>query len=450
MGDALGVDTPDTRFTRVGDDRIAYQVFGDGPIDLVYVIGTTQTIDLVWDWPPFGHFLRRLASFCRVIMFDRRGLGASDRATGAGLAIWEHWADDIRAVLDAAGSERAAIYASTDSGPSAILFAATTPERTQALVLYCTTARFLIADDYPMGLTPDQSEAAHFYIVEHWGTEDMAVFAGPITAQDPAFRRWSAKVARAAYNSQDILPALRTAISADVRQVLPTVRTPTLVIHSRDFQWPPLEHGRYLAEHLPDARLLVVPGNDATDFYEPEERLREMEAFLSGTPARAATSDRVLAAVLFTDIVGSTERAAALGDRRWKTLLDSHDAIARGVVEQCEGRLIKVTGDEVLATFDGPGRAVRCATSLRESLRTLAIEIRAGIHTGEIEMREADISGIGVHVAARVMEHAGPGEVLVSGAVPLLMAGSGVEFEPRGQWALKGVPGEWPLFLLKN
>jgi class 3 adenylate cyclase/predicted alpha/beta hydrolase len=444
------VDSPETQFTWVGNDRVAYQVFGDGPVDLVYVMGTTQTIDLVWDWPPWAHYLRRLGSFTRVIMFDRRGQGASDRATGAGLAIWEHWADDIRAVMDAAGSERAAIYAASDSGPSAIFFAATTPDRTQALVLYCTTARFPFADDYPWGLSLEQIEAAHAYIVKAWGTEDMAAFAGPTVAQDPAYRRLSAKMTRAAYNSQDILPTLRTAISADVREILPTVRTPTLVISCRDFEFCPLEHGRYLAEQLPNARLLVLPGSDATDFFEPEERLQEMEMFLGGAPAHAANPDRVLAAVLFTDIVGSTDRAAALGDRRWKMLLDSHDTITRGVVEQCDGRLVKLTGDGVLATFDGPGRAVRCAVSLREALRTLAVEIRAGIHTGEVELREADISGIGVHVAARVMEHAGTGEVLVSGAVPLLMAGSGVEFESRGEWVLKGVPGEWPLFALKT
>jgi class 3 adenylate cyclase len=444
------VEVPETRFTRVGDDRVAYQVFGDGPVDLVYVVGTTATIDLVWDWPPCAHYLRRLGSFSRVIMFDRRGSGASDRATSAGLAIWEQWADDIRAVLDAVGAERAAIYASTDSGPSAILFAATAPERTQALVLYCTTARFAVADDYPCGLPLDQIDDAQTYIVQAWGTEDLAVFASPTASGDPAFRRWAAKMARAAYNTQDIPSALRTATGADVREILPTVQAPTLVIHRKDFQWAPLEQGRYLAEHLPDARLLVLPGNDASDWVEPEEPLREMETFLTGTPTRASTSDRVLAAVLFTDIVGSTERAAALGDQRWQTLIESHDTITRTVVEQQEGRLVSLTGDGVLATFDGPGRAVQCARSLRDALRTLAVEIRAGIHTGEIERRGDEISGIGVHVAARVMDHARPGETLVSGAVPLLMAGSGVEFEPRGEWALKGVPGEWPLFALKT
>jgi class 3 adenylate cyclase len=227
------------------------------------------------------------------------------------------------------------------------------------------------------------------------------------------------------------------------------VLTPALVIHRKEFEWAPFEQGRYLAEHLPDARLMVVAGADANDFVASEEILAEMETFLTGTQARVGTSNRVLAAVLFTDIVRSTEQTAALGDRRWRTLLDSHDAIARGLIERGEGRLIKLTGDGVIATFDGPGRAVQCAASLRNALHTLAIEIRAGIHTGEIERRGDDISGIAVHIAARVVEHARPGEILVSGAVPLLMAGSGVEFESRGEWALKGVPGEWPIFTVK-
>lgn len=444
------MEVPETCFARVGDDRIAYQVFGAGPVDLVYVVGTTATIDLLWDWPPCAHFLRRLGSFARVLMFDRRGAGASDRATRTGLTIWEHWADDIRAVLDTAGSERAAIFASSDSGPSAILFAATAPERTRALVLSCTTARFAVDDDYRFGMSLDEVNAAHAYMPQIWGTEEMAMFAGPTAAQDPAFRRWAAKMQRAAYNSQDLLPALRTAIAADVREILPTVRTPALVIHRKEFRYPPLPHGRYLAEYLPDARMLVLPGDDATDHLLPDEAIQEIETFLTGVSAQATTSDRTLAAVLYTDIVGSTERAADLGDRRWSVLLDSHDTIARGVVEQCDGRLVKLTGDGVLATFDGPGRALLCAQALRDALRTLAVEIRTGIHTGEIETRGDDISGIGVHVAARVMEHARPGEILVSSSVPLLMVGSKVNFEPRGEWALKGIPGEWPLFAVKT
>jgi class 3 adenylate cyclase len=256
---------------------------------------------------------------------------------------------------------------------------------------------------------------------------------------------------RATSNAQDVVATLRMINSVDVRQILPSVRTRALIIHRKDCESYPLDHGRYLAEHLPDARLVVIPGSDPITFLEPaEETLQEIEAFLTGTPARTVSDDRVLAAVLFTDIAGSTERAAAIGDRRWQTLLESHDTIARGVVEQCEGRVIDLTGDGVLAIFEGPGRAVRCAQSLREALRTLAIEIRAGIHTGEVDLRGDEISGIGVHVAARVMQQAGPGEIIVSAVVPLLMAGSGVEFEPRGEWTLKGVPGEWALFEIKS
>jgi class 3 adenylate cyclase len=253
---------------------------------------------------------------------------------------------------------------------------------------------------------------------------------------------------RAASKPRDIAATLRTVNIADVRDILPSVLAPALIIHRKDYPWAPLEQARYLADHLRDARLCIIPGEDAVPFLEPgaEETLREMEAFLTGTPTRAISTDRVLATVLFTDIVGSTERAAALGDHHWKTLLDSHDTITRRVVEQSEGRTVKLTGDGVLATFDGPGRALRCAQSLRDALHTLDIEIRAGIHTGEIEMRGDDIGGIAVHVAARVCEHARPGEILVSGAVPLHMIGSGVVFEPRGERTLKGVPGEWPLF----
>jgi class 3 adenylate cyclase len=450
IGDPLVVEVPTTRFTYVGGDRLAYQVFGVGSVDLVYVVGDTDTVDMVWDWPASAHFLRRLASFARVIMFDRRGAGASDRATSPGLAIWEHWADDIRAVLDATDSERAAIYAASDSGPSAILFAATAPERTKALVLSCTTARFTVADDYPIGFALDSIEQVDAYLAQIWGTEEMASFASPTSAQDPAYRRFAAKMQRAAYSAHDLVVALRTGMAADARQVLSGVHTPALIIHRKDFLWPPIEHGRYLAEHLPDARLLVLPGDDASDHLLPDEALREIETFVTGASARSETNDRVLATVLFTDMVLSTEHAAALGDSRWRTLMDSHDAITRELVEQYEGRLIKQTGDGILATFDGPGRAIRCADSLRSALRTLAIEIRSGIHTGEIERRQDDITGIGVNVAARVMQHAQRGEILVSGAVPLLMAGSGVDFENRGEWALKGIPGEWPIFAVKT
>lgn len=444
------MEAPATRFTRIGEDRIGYQVFGDGPPDLLYMAGTTDTIDIRWEWPPYAHFLRRLASFSRVIMLDRRGQGASDPVSREGISVWEDWADDTRAVLDAVGSERAAVFAGIESTPIGLLFAATDPDRTQALILFSGTARFAADDDYPWGLPADALVETEGFIVDTWGTEEMATVVQPLLAQDPAFRRWFAKSQRSAASAREAAATLTRIRSMDVRSILPSVRTPTLVIHRKEFEWVPIEQSRYLADNLPDARLLLSDG-DSLPYTEPvEDILREVEAFVTGARTRAAESDRVLATVLFTDIVGSTERASAEGDRRWRTLLESHDTIAAAVVDQHGGRVVKLTGDGVLATFDGPGRAVRCALSLRDALRTLAIQIRAGVHTGEVEVRGEDIGGVGVHIAARVTEHADPGEIWVSGAVPLLMAGSNVEFDHRGEWALKGVPGEWSLLAVRS
>jgi class 3 adenylate cyclase/alpha-beta hydrolase superfamily lysophospholipase len=443
-------DIPDTKFVRLGEDRIAYQVFGEGPPDLVYMAGTTDTIDLRWEWPPYAHFLRRLGSFSRVVMFDRRGQGGSDPVSTEGISVWEDWADDTRAVLDAVGSERAALFAGIESTPIALLFAATEPDRSQSLILFAGTARFASAEDYPWGLPVDALLEAEGFFVEHWGTEEMASVGSPILAEDPAFRRWFAKSQRAAASAREAAATLTRIRLMDVRQVLSSVRTPTLVVHRKDFEWVPIEQSRFLADSLPDGRLLLSDGDSYPYSGPVEEILQEVEVFVTGARNRAAATDRVLATVLFTDIVGSTQRAASEGDQRWRTLLESHDTITSGVIEQHDGRVVKLTGDGVLATFDGPGRAVRCACALRDALRTLAIEIRAGIHTGEVEVRGDDISGIGVHVAARVMDHADPGQIWVSGAVPLLMAGSNVEFESRGEWALKGVPGEWPLLAIKS
>lgn len=450
IGNAVGVEVPQTRFTRVGEDRIAYQVFGAGPVDLVYAIGTTSTIDTAWEWPPYAMFLRRLGSFARVIVFDRRGSGASDRPSSSGLAIWEHWADDIRAVLDAAGSGRTAIFASTDSGPSAVLFAATAPDRVRALILSCSTARFAIADDYPFGLSPGQIDDAHAYIGGNWGTEDMAIFASPESAGDPAYRRWAAKAQRAAYNTQDLPSALSTALDADVRHVLPTVRTPTLVIHRQDFLWAPFAHGRYLVEHLPDARFIAIPGADASDWAIPEDVLTEMERFLTGAGARALSTDRVLATVLFADLSSSTEHAAALGDAHWAELLTQYREAVREQLRRFRGREINTRGDDFLATFDGPARAIRCAQAIADAAEPLGLRVRSGLHTGEIERMGEDIGGIAVHIGARVSELAGPGEVLVSSSVPPLVAGSGITFDDRGEHSLKGIPDTWRLFAVTN
>jgi class 3 adenylate cyclase len=443
------MEVPETRFARVGDDRVAYQVFGEGPPDLLFMSGL-DPIDVRWEWPPYAHFLRQLASFSRVIMFDQRGQGASDRVATDGVSLWEDWAKDARAVLDVVDSERAALFAGMEQTPIAVLFAATQPERTQALILFCGTARFEAADDYP-GLSPGVVSDASTITAEEWGTEATASFLTPALADDPAYRRWFAKSQRVAASPHDALVFGKAIASMDVREVLPSVRAPALVVHRRGSAWVPIEQARYLVDHLPEGHLLLSDGDDATPWSEPvEETLEAVEAFVTGARKRASTADRVLATVLFTDIVGSTQRAATEGDRRWSTLLESHDAISRSVINQNGGRVIKQTGDGVLATFDGPGRAVQCAIALRDTLRTLAIDIRAGIHTGEVEVRGDDISGIGVHVAARVMGYADPGQIWVSGAVPLLMVGSNVEFDPRGEWTLKGIPGEWSLLAVRG
>ncbi len=382
-------------------------------------------------------------------MFDRRGTGASDSLSYEGVSLWEHWADDVRAVLDVVGSERAAILGAGDVGPTALLFAATEPERTRALVLFTTSSRFTAADDYPWGLPEEGLEEGMKQLAEMWGTDAPVDLLVPSMAGDNAFRRWYARTCRSAMSPRDAAHYFALLYRMDVRLVLRSIRVPTLVMHRADFLLP-VEQSRYLAEHIPGARFVIVPGADSTIYTAPTaEILAGIEEFLTGARP-VADPDRVLAAVLFTDIVGSTQHAASIGDRRWKDLLRSHDTMARTIVEQHRGRLVKTTGDGVLATFDGPGRAIRCALALRDGLRTLGIEIRAGLHTGEVELIDDDIGGIGVHVAARILDQAGPGEALTSAAVPLLVAGSGIEFEDRGEHELKGLPGAWRLFAVRG
>jgi len=432
-------EVPDTRYTRLGTDRIAYQVVGDGPVDVVLAPLTGDCIDLRWDWPPHAKYLHRLASFSRLIMFDRRGIGASDPVSGDPLPSWERWADEARAVLDAVGSEQAVIFGQTDSAPTAVLFAAIHPDRSRALILFNATARFMTDADYPWGLSEADVGDSMAVLEQVWGTEDMAEFGNPDAARDPAYRRWYARTTRLAISGKEAAAHARWMQFTDVREVLPSIRIPTLVLHREDVKWISPEQGQYLADRIADARFIMVPGADASHFNEPTaQTLQHIEEFLVGT-RHAIEPDRALAAILFTDIVGSTEHAATLGDSRWRNLLDSHDAIARTLIDQHCGRLVKMTGDGVLAIFDGPGRAIRCALALRDSLQALGIHIRAGVHTGEVDLRGDDISGIGVHIAARVLDQARGGELLASAAVPLLVAGSGLEFEDRGERELKGV-----------
>jgi class 3 adenylate cyclase len=444
-----GDEVPETRFAFLGEDRIAYQVLGDGPVDLVLCNSSGECIDLAWGWPPQAEFLHRLASISRLVMFDRRGRGASDPVSGKTLPGWELWAEEVRAVLDTVSSERAVVFGVTDSGPTAILFGAMHPDRTQGLILANTAARGFFVDDNSPDPYPADIAAAAEVFAQQWGTEDVAVPGNPDAARDPAFRRWSALTMRLAMTGKEASDYFRFLQHSDVRDVLPSLRVPTLVLHRENYKWYPVELGRHLADRIPDGQFALVPGADGMVFSEPNaEILDHIENFLTGLRA-PVEADRALAAILFTDIVGSTERAAEVGDREWGNLMASHDTLGRTIVDQHQGRLIRTTGDGMLATFDGPGRAIRCARAFTAALQPLGLEVRAGVHTGEIELRGPDIAGIGVHIGQRVSAVAGPGEVLVSRTVVDLVTGSGIEFDDRGEHDLKGVPGAWHLFAVK-
>ena len=437
---------PETRYAWLGQDRIAYQVLGQGPPDLVLAIGVT--VDVAWEEPGAALWLRTLASFSRVILFDRRGSGASDPLPADPLPPWESYAEELDVVMDAAGSERAALLADIVDGPTALLFAGTRPERTSALILMHTAAKLVASDDYPIGMPTEVAEALVAQFGELWGTEAMAAMLVPSRAGDERFRRWLAKLVRTGGSPRAAQAFLRAGLEVDVRPVLPLIQAPTLVLHRRDYQFLSIDHGRYLAEHIPGAKLVELPGADGTLIWEtPELALDLIEEFLTGV-RRPAGASRVLATVLFTDIVGSTERAGRLGDRRWRELLDVHDELVRRLVEEFHGRLVQMTGDGVLATFDGPGRAIRCAAELRDELRSIGLQIRAGLHTGEVEQRDDDVGGIAVHIAARIMAAAGPGEILTSRTVRDLVVGSDIALDDRGPQPLKGIEGTWQLFTM--
>lgn len=445
----MGALPPETHYARLGEDRIAYQVLGDGPIDLLYPPATGECIDLRWDWPVYSDFLHSLASFSRLIMFDRRGQGASDAVPFEPLSTWERWVEDALAVLDAVGSKQAAIMGMSDSGPIAILFAATQPERTRALILANATARFLTDVDYPWGLNQADIDGAVEVLGEIWGTESSAAFGYPTASEDPAFCRWYAKMTRLSATPRDAKHFFHATQFTDVRAVLPSIQIPTLVLQRAESKYLTVDQGRYLADRIRGARFEVVPGRDGGLYSAPNtEGLRHIQEFLHTLPS--AEPDRALAALLFTDIVDSTATAAAVGDRQWRNVIESHDAVVRALVGQHRGRLVKTTGDGALASFDGPGRAIQCAFALQDALEPLGIQIRAGLHTGEVELIGEDLGGIGVHIAARVMDKAHPGELLASAAVPLLVAGSDIGFEDRGEHDLKGVPGSLRLYAVSR
>jgi pimeloyl-ACP methyl ester carboxylesterase len=447
-GDALV--RPETRYARSGDVHIAYQVVGEGTLDLVFVMGWVSNLDWFWEEPSFARFLRRLASFSRLILFDKRGTGLSDRVPDGDLPTLEQRMDDVRAVMDAAGSARAALIGVSEGGPLCLLFGATYPERTEALVVVGSYARRLRAEDYPWGTPRDERDRFMEEVRSTWGGPVGIELRAPSRCTDESFRRWWASYLRMSASPGAAYTLTRMNAEIDVRAVLPSVRVPTLVVHRTGDRSLSVEGARYMAERIPGARLVELPGDDHLPFVgDQDEILDAIEEFLTGVPP-AARPDRVLATVLFTDVVGSTERAVALGDRRWREVLADHHRLGRREVERFRGREIDTTGDGFLATFDGPVRAIRCAQACIAAARSLDLELRAGVHTGEIELMDGGVGGLGVHIGARVAAEAGPGKVLVSRTVTDLVAGSGIAFEERGVRSLKGVPGEWPLFAVAS
>jgi class 3 adenylate cyclase len=451
------VERPDTRYAKSGDFHIAYQVVGDGPPDLVYVPGWISHLDLQWEQPLLERFLTRLASFSRLIVFDKRGIGLSDPVADSAMPMLEERMDDVRAVLDAAGSEQAVVFGQGYGTPIAALFAATYPDRTSSLVLYSPTAKTgPRTADYQWGPTADEYDK-WIESVAGWGTRAFAEAwvsrLAPSAARDPQFVEWAGRMMRAAAS-----PATFRAFSLmnslmDVRVVLPLVRVPTLVLERSEtaqpkgpYDAPPLEEARYVAGRIPDARLVELPGRDYLPFVGDQDSvIDEIALFVTGvSPERE--SDRVLVTVLFTDIVGSTERASALGDRAWKELLERHNTIVRRQLAHFRGDEVDRAGDGFLATFDGPARGVRCASAIVAALGAEGIDVRAGLHAGEVELLDGGIGGIAVHVGARVAALGSSGEVLVTSTVRDLVAGSGIEFEDRGEHVLKGVDAPWRLF----
>jgi pimeloyl-ACP methyl ester carboxylesterase len=438
----------ETRYARSDDVNIAYQVVGDGPLDLVYVPGWVSNIEAMWEEPAMATFLSRLASFSRLILFDKRGTGLSDRVPNDQLPSLEQRMDDVRAVLDAAGSERTALFGHSEGGNMCMLFAATYPERTAALVTLAVFAKRLRSDDYPWAPAPEERDETARDVERRWGSlsrKDVEYYA-PSRVEDEAFVARLATYLRRSASPGAAAALLRMNSQIDVRHVLPTIQVPTLCLHRTHDRDVNVEEGRYIASRIADAKFVELPGGDhwlaAGDI---DAIADEIEEFLTGErPVREL--DRVLATVLFTDVVGSTQKAVELGDRRWRDLLAAHDAAVRRELERFQGREVDTAGDGFLATFDGPARAIRCACVVREQLRGLGLDIRAGLHTGECELERGKVRGIAVHTGARVAALAASGEVLVSQTVKDLVSGSGIEFEERGEHELKGVPGEWRLY----
>ena len=446
------------RYAKSGDLNIAYIVQGDQPqpqaagsagrarnrVDLVWIPPWISQVEYLWAEDSLTRVMSRLTSFARVITFDRRGSGLSDPLAGA--PTLEEQMDDVIAVMDAAGCERAAIAGTLEGGPMATLFAATHPDRVSALVLYATFARATWAPGYEWAWSAEERQRHMDELVEHWGEGRVAAGVAPSRMSDPDFMEWAGRLERLAASPGTIKRIFDLIGEFDVRDVLPSIRVPTLVLHRRGDSFMGVEHSRFMAERIPGAKLVELEGGDNMfSIGDSEALLGEIEEFLTGERHRVEP-DRMLATVLFTDICNSTEHAARMGDRSWRFMLERHDALFRRSLERHRGNEVKRTGDGFLATFDGPARAIRCAADLADSVASLGLEVRAGLHTGELEVMDGDLGGLAVHIAARVMDRASPREVLVSSTVKDLVVGSGIDFQERGSHQLRGVPGEWQLF----
>lgn len=441
---------PTTRYARTDDGgHIAYQVVGDGPVDLVVFGALASHVELIWEDPTAARFLRRLAGFSRLIMYDKRGVGMSDPTPG-GDATFELRLDDCRAVLDAVDCQDAVFFGISEGGALAALMASTDPGRVRGIITFSAYARLLRADDYPDGIPAAVLAEFVERIDETWDTEFLLSLVLPSVMADEARRTFWHRYFRTAITPGQFRLQVEQNAMADISSALPLVQVPALVIHGLDDGWIRFGHGKYLAEHLPHAKLLSLPTGDHLPYTDAGLRVAdEIQEFVTGT-REAAEPERKLATIMFSDIVDSTARAATVGDDRWLDLLQRHDDVVRHELRRYRGREIKHTGDGFMALFDGPARGIRCARAITDETAREGIDVRIGLHTGEVEMRGEDVGGIAVHIAARVAALAKGREVMVSQSIPPLVVGSGLDFEPAGVRQLKGVPGDWALFLARD
>jgi len=442
---------PEILYARLGNDRIAYQVLGEGPVDLVASLGIFAALDAQWADPEAAAAYARLSAHCRLIMFDRMGTGASDPVPLDSLPPLEARWDEIRAVMDAAGSTRAVLFGMQEGGPPAMFGAATDPDRVAGLILLHSPARYVIDDDYSIGFD-EETVSQWSEVMEAWDVDTMIKTSFPSRADDGRFLIWGRRLMRALAAPGAMLAYSEAMVRTDVRDLLPSIQVPTLVLHRRENRWVPVEFDRYVADHIEGARFVELPGGDSAIYFEAVDvvvkTIADFLADIDPTVRGRAGAERLMATVLLTDIVDSTVRAQEVGDTEWSHLLQLHDDLSSNLVEEQGGRVVKTTGDGVLAVFDGPGRGLLAAAALSAALERVGLSIRAGLHTGEAVLREDDLGGIAVHLAARVMAEAGAGEVLVSRTVRDLVAGSDFNFEDRGSHALKGIEGDWQLFAL--